>query len=76
MNLPHLMAILAGGALVPGDGFELRRAMDDLRCIRVVTHAQGTHADGTSAGIHGEVRISSEGSLYFDYAHGDLESWT
>lgn len=56
------------------DGINGQRSWDHVRSLRVVTQASGINGDGQTSRLYAEVRISNEGALYFENAHGDEAS--
>lgn len=53
----------------------MARSWDRVRSLRVVTVAAGEGREEGLREVRTELRISGDGSLYFDYAHGDGETY-
>jgi hypothetical protein len=54
---------------------ELPRPWDRVSSLRVVVQAHGSRAAGEISRLRNALRISSEGAIYFEQAHGDESSW-
>lgn len=75
MQLSATITCLVLGSQPQGEGVSLQRAWDGVRSLHVITQASGIDAHGQISRLHSALRVSSEGSLYFENAHGDEVSW-